>query len=63
MMDQKTATIMSAIKDGRKSFSRADLSGMATFDANLEGCELVGADLSNCDLAHCNLRGADLTKA
>lgn len=55
--------ILSDIKQGKKNFSQADMSGIELFDANLEGAELVGANLSNCDLTHCNLRGADLTKA
>jgi hypothetical protein len=63
MTEEKSAKILSAIKDGKKNFSRADLSGAEIFDANLEGFELVGADLSHSDLTHCNLRGADLTKA
>lgn len=63
MTEEKSAKIISAIKDGKKNFSCADLSGAAIFDTNLEGAEFVGADLSNCDLTHCNLRGADLTKA
>ncbi len=63
MMESKSAKILSEIKDGKKNFSRADLSGAEIFDANLEGSELVGADLSRSDLTHCNLRGADLTKA
>ncbi|MCX5666350.1 MAG: pentapeptide repeat-containing protein [Candidatus Omnitrophica bacterium] len=62
-MESKSEKILSAIKDGKKNFSRADLSGAEIFDANLEGSELVGADLSRSDLTHCNLRGADLTKA
>lgn len=63
MTEEKSAKILSAVKEGKKNFSRADLSGVEIFDANLEGCEFVGADLSGCDLTHCNLRGADLTKA
>ena len=63
MAEERSAKIVSAIKDGKKNFSRADLSGAEIFDANLEGAEFVGADLSNCNLTHCNLRGADLTKA
>jgi len=61
--EERSAKIASTIKDGKKNFSRADLSGAEIFDANLEGLEFVGADLSNSDLTHCNLRGADLTKA
>ncbi|MFA5255492.1 MAG: pentapeptide repeat-containing protein, partial [Candidatus Omnitrophota bacterium] len=63
MAEDKSAKIISAIKDGKKNFSRADLSGAEIFDANLAGSEFVGADLSHSDLTHCNLRGADLTKA
>jgi len=63
MVEEKNTTILSAIKDGKKNFSRADLSGAEIFDANLEGSEFVGADLSNCDLTHCSLKGSDLTKA
>ncbi len=63
MTELNSAKIVSAIKDGMKNFSRADLSGVELFDANLEGFEFVGADLSRSDLTHCNLRGADLTKA
>ncbi|MCX5668197.1 MAG: pentapeptide repeat-containing protein [Candidatus Omnitrophica bacterium] len=63
MAEEKSAKILSAIKDGKKNFSRADLSGVEIFDTNLETCEFVGADLSHSDLTHCNLRGADLTKA
>jgi Uncharacterized low-complexity proteins len=63
MTEEKSAKILLAIKEGKKNFSRADLSGAEIFDANLESTEFVGADLSNCDLTHCNLRGADLTKA
>lgn len=63
MTEEKSSKIASAIKDGKKNFSRADLSGTEIFDASLEGFEFVGADLSNCDLTHCNLKGADFTKA
>jgi hypothetical protein len=63
MTEEKNAKIASAIKEGRKNFSRVDLSGIEIFDANLEGFEFVGANLSSCDLAHCNLRGVYLTKA
>lgn len=63
MKEEKGVKILSAIREGKKNFSRADLSGIEIFDANLEGCEFVGADLSRSDLTHCNLRGADLTKA
>lgn len=63
MTEERSVNIVSAIKDGKKNFSRADLSGAEIFDANLEGFEFVGADLSHSDLTHCNLRGADLTKA
>lgn len=63
MTEERSVNIVSAIRDGKKNFSRADLSGAEIFDANLEGFEFVGADLSHSDLTHCNLRGADLTKA
>jgi len=55
--------LISAIKEGRKDFSQANLSGMQLFDADLEGAELVGSDMSGCDFTHCNLKNADLTKA
>ena len=63
MREEKNAEIVSAIKDGKKNFSRADLSGVEIFDANLEGFEFLGADLSHSDLTHCNLKGSDLTRA
>ena len=63
MTENEKAELITAIKAGKKSLSRVDLSGSQIFDMNLEGAELVGADLSGCDLTHCNLRGADLTKA
>jgi hypothetical protein len=63
MTEYNNKNFMAAVKEGKKDFSRLDLSGEQLFDINLEGAELVGANLSNCDLSHCNLKGADLTKA
>ena len=63
MTEENKIKLVSAIKEGKKGFSRANLSGTQLFDTDLEGAELVGSDLSGCDLTHCNLKKADLTKA
>jgi hypothetical protein len=63
MNEEQRLKTEAAIKNGEKDLSRADMSGMQLFDADLERAELVGSDLTGCDFTHCNMKGADLTRA